>query len=200
MPRLAFWYEFASSYSYLAAMRIERLAAEAGVDVDWRPFLLGPIFAKNGWKSSPFNIYPERGRYMWRDMARWCERLDLPLRQPDPFPQNGLRAARIALVAAEKGWIADFTKAVFSAEFGMAADISEFECLAAIVGGLDRPADEVIAHSQDDEIKNRLRAATAEAERLHIFGAPSFVTEDGELFWGNDRLEEALDWAAKRHS
>ena len=67
-PKLEFWYEFASTYSYPAAMGIEALAETAGVEVVWRPFLLGPIFGEQGWNDSPFNIYPAKGRYMWRDM------------------------------------------------------------------------------------------------------------------------------------
>ena len=70
MPRLDFWYEFASTYSYLAAMRIEPLAKAAGVEVRWRPFLLGPIFKAQGMTTSPFNLYPLKGKHMWRDMAR----------------------------------------------------------------------------------------------------------------------------------
>ena len=98
-PVLEFWYEFASTYSYLAAMRIEPLAEAAGVDIRWRPFLLGPIFAAQGWTSSPFNLFPAKGRYMWRDMERQAAALGLPFRKPDPFPQNALLAARVASTA-----------------------------------------------------------------------------------------------------
>ena len=70
--RIQFWFEFASTYSYLSAMRIEEDAARLGVAVDWQPFLLGPIFAAQGWNTSPFNLYPAKGRYMWRDMERLC--------------------------------------------------------------------------------------------------------------------------------
>ena len=69
-PVLDFWYEFASPYSCLSALRIEELADEAGVTLRWRPFLLGPIFAAQGWNTSPFALYPSKGRYMWRDTAR----------------------------------------------------------------------------------------------------------------------------------
>ena len=100
-PTLEFWYEFASTYSYLSAMRIEPLAQAAGVDVRWRPFLLGPIFAAQGLTSSPFNLYPVKGRYMWRDMEREGARFGVPFKRPDTFPQNGLVAARVALYGAD---------------------------------------------------------------------------------------------------
>ncbi len=72
MPTLDFWFDFASTYSYPAAMRIGPLAAAAGVSLRWRPFLLGPIFKDQGWETSPFNLYPAKGRYMWRDLERIC--------------------------------------------------------------------------------------------------------------------------------
>ncbi len=73
-PVLDFWYEFASPYSCLSALRIEKLAEDAGVTLRWRPFLLGPIFAAQGWNTSPFALYPSKGRYMWRDTARRAHR------------------------------------------------------------------------------------------------------------------------------
>ena len=97
---LDFWFDFASTYSYPAAVRIGALAARADVRVRFRPFLLGPIFKAQGWTTSPFNLYPEKGRYMWRDLERLCADLDVPFRRPDPFPQNSLLAARVALVGA----------------------------------------------------------------------------------------------------
>ena len=94
MPTLDFWFDFASTYSYPAAMRIAPLAAEAGVAVRYRPFLLGPIFKAQGWDSSPFNVYEAKGRHMWRDLERLCADLALPFRRPESFPQNSLLAAR----------------------------------------------------------------------------------------------------------
>src|SRR6266581_7767160 len=102
MPALDFFYDFASTYSYPAAMRIAPLAAQAGVAVRFRPFLLGPIFKAQGWDTSPFNLYPARGRHMWRDLERLCAELKLPFRRPDPFPQNSLLAARVALAALDQ--------------------------------------------------------------------------------------------------
>ena len=95
--KLQFWFEFASTYSYPAVMRIDKAAAR-GISVEWRPFLLGPLFhAQQGMKDSPFNVVPVKGSYMWRDLERTCEKYGLPFRKPGRFPQNGLMAARITL-------------------------------------------------------------------------------------------------------
>ena len=194
-PVLEFWYEFASTYSYLSAMRIEALATEAGVDVRWRPFLLGPIFAAQGWNSSPFNLFPMKGRYMWRDMEREAARLGLPCYKPDPFPQNTLTAARVALHGVERGWTPAFTKGVYAKEFGEGRSIQEPTVIGEILSGLGLDAPGILKEAQGDANKTRLRALGEEAKSRGIFGAPTFFTEDGEMFWGNDRLEQALAWA-----
>jgi 2-hydroxychromene-2-carboxylate isomerase len=199
MPPLDFLFEFASTYSYLAAMRIDVLARRAGVSVRWRPFLLGPIFKAQGWDNSPFNLYPDKGRYMWRDLERTCAAMGLRFRRPDPFPQSSLLAARVALVGLAEGWGETFCRAVFAAEFGEGRHIAEQAVIADLLRALDVSVEPILARAQSEEIKAKLRAETDAAQRLGVFGAPSFVTGDGELFWGNDRLEQALAWAL-RHS
>jgi 2-hydroxychromene-2-carboxylate isomerase len=192
-----FWFEFASTYSYPAAMRIGALARERDVAVRWRPFLLGPIFKGQGWSTSPFNLYPAKGRYMWRDLERICAALGLPFVKPAVFPQNTLLASRIALLAFEQGWGEDLCRAVYAAEFGEGHDIGEPDTLAAILRRLGHDTDRLFAQAQSDPVKAQLRTQCEEAQALGIFGAPSFVTPDGELFWGNDRLETALEWISR---
>jgi len=190
------WYEFASSYSYLAVMRVEALARAAGVSLIWRPFLLGPVFLSLGWNDSPFNIYPPKGRYMWRDMQRLCDRYDIPFKLPSQFPRNGLIAARVALIGQDEPWIGDFSRAVLRANFGEDRDIGTPEVIADILTALGLDADALMARAGSDEIKQALREQTEKATNMGLFGAPSFVVGD-ELFWGNDRLEDALAWAVQ---
>ncbi|OYX51755.1 MAG: 2-hydroxychromene-2-carboxylate isomerase [Alphaproteobacteria bacterium 32-64-14] len=194
---LQFWFEFASTYSYPAVMRIDKAAAARGVSIEWRPFLLGPLFhAQQGLKDSPFNAVPVKGSYMWRDMERICERYSLPFRRPGRFPQNGLMAARITHSLGQEDR-PNFVKAVYQANFVHDRDISDPQILhaAARRAGLD-PL-ETLAAMTSEPVKQQLKDETAKAADLGIFGAPSFLTEDGELFWGNDRLEDALDWAVR---
>jgi 2-hydroxychromene-2-carboxylate isomerase len=197
MPTLDFWLEYASTYSYPAAERIAAAARATGVSIRWRPFLLGPIFQAQGWNTSPFNIYPQKGCYMWRDLERICESLDLPLRRLGQFPQNSILAARVALIGFAEGWGEEFSRAVYRAEFGEGGNIGDPAVIARLLGELKRDAAGVLERAQAAENKARLRSETEEAQRLGIFGAPSFVTADGELFWGNDRLEAALAWAKR---
>jgi 2-hydroxychromene-2-carboxylate isomerase len=185
VPALDFWFDFASTYSYLAAARIRTAAAKAGVLVRFRPFLLGPIFKAQGWDTSPFNLYEAKGRHMWRDMERLAADLALPFYRPDPFPQNSLLAARVALfgLTPENGqlWGEDFCLAVFAAQFAGGGRIDDPATLAAILSRLGADADAVLAGAQSDANKLRLRAQTEAAAKLGMFGAPSFTTADGEL-------------------
>ncbi|MDO8290892.1 MAG: 2-hydroxychromene-2-carboxylate isomerase [Parvibaculum sp.] len=194
--KLEFWFEYASTYSYPAAMRVEKLAKDAGVALVWRPFLLGPIFGAQGWNDSPFNIYPVKGQYMWRDMARLCEADGLPFKAPVQFPQNGLRAARITLIGNDEGWGADFTRAVYTANFGEQKDISDEAVLVSLLISLGLDAKDVLARANADANKARLKTQTEEAIKRGVFGAPSFFVGP-ELFWGNDRLEQAIVWAKR---
>lgn len=193
---LDFWYDFASTYSYPAVERIGAAAQEAGVAVHWRPFLLGPIFARQGWTDTPFKLYPVKGRYMWRDLQRLCDSLGLPWRRPSRFPQNGLLAARIVLAGAGAAWCIPFTRQVYQANFVHDRDIADPETLAQILRALGQNADAILEQAQHPDVKVRLRTETEEAERSGIFGAPSF-TIGAELFWGHDRMAQAIEWAAR---
>ena len=192
-PNIEFWFEFASTYSYLSALRLPELAQKAGVHVVWKPFLLGPIFAAQGWNTSPFNIYQVKGNYMWRDVARRAERFGLEFHRPDPFPQNSLLAARVAMVAPDGASRVNFCQNVFLAQFGAQQDISDPVVIAACAAAAKLPKGTLDA-AQTDENKHALRLATEQASRRGIFGAPAFFVGD-EMFWGDDRLSEALDWA-----
>lgn len=199
MKEITFWFEFASTYSYLSALRIAPLAKAAGVDVVWKPFLLGPIFAAQGLTTSPFNVYPEKGRYMWRDLARECEKYGLPVAQPpEVFPANGLLAARVATYGADAAWGADFVRGVYVAQFVDGQPLGDAGTVEAVLDGLGLDGAQIVAQvSADQGVKDALRGATQAAQAAGIFGAPSFTTVDGEMFWGNDRMEDAIAWAAR---
>ena len=197
MVTVQFWFEFASTYSYPAAMRISAQAEARGVQIDWRPFLLGPIFQAQGWNDSPFNLYPAKGRYMWRDLERICRKEGLAWQHPSRFPRPSLVAARVACLGASAGWGPAFVRAVYRANFVEDRDIGASAVIGAILTGLGLDAVTLMARAQMPEMKAQLRANTDQAMALGIFGAPSFVVGE-ELFWGHDRLDDALTWARER--
>ncbi len=192
--KIDFWFEFASTYSYPAAMRIEALAATRRVQIAWRPFLLGPIFKEQGWVDSPFNLIPAKGQYMWRDLQRICAAQNLPFRRPSEFPRNSLLAARVALRFATAPWLPEFVRAIYRANFEHDLDIASSAIVSDCLASMVENPEPILEAAQRPESKQQLRLQTEDAARLGIFGAPSFMVGN-ELFWGNDQLENALDWA-----
>lgn len=193
---LDFYYDFASTYSYLAALRMGPLSEAAGVDVHWRPILLGPIFAARGLTTSPFAADPEKGRHMWRDMERLAARHGLPaVVKPPVMPANSLLAARVAVCLNEASRPA-FSREIFHRAFARGQDIGEPEVVRQALAGLGHFSEDVMETAQAQANKDRLRAQTDAARAAGVFGAPTFICADGELFWGHDRLEMALEHAA----
>ena len=192
--KIDFWFEFGSTYSYPAAMRVEPLASHHGIGVNWRPFLLGAIFREQGLADSPFNLNPAKGRYMWRDLERTCEMLGIPFQRPSEFPRNGLLAARVACCFDNAPWLGDFVRAVYRANFVVDTDIADPTVISSCIEAAGEDPAAVLEQAQTPESKRKLREQTDEAMRIGIFGAPTVVVGD-ELFWGNDRLEDAIAWA-----
>lgn len=200
-PRIEFWCDFASTYSYLTIQRIAPVAAAAGVAVDWRPFLLGPIFAAQGWNTSPFNIYPAKGRFMFRDMARRAAAYGLPFRAEGALPVNSVAAARLAIAALADSPQADgpaFCRRVSHAQWGEAQAIDDDAVLDACARDVGLAPEALRARAAEPDMRPLLRHQTERAMALGIFGAPSFTVEredQSELFWGDDQLDDALAWA-----
>jgi 2-hydroxychromene-2-carboxylate isomerase len=197
MPELTFWFEFASTYSYLSAMRIEDMAKKANARLVWKPFLLGPIFKAQGWDTSPFNLYPAKGRYMIRDMERIASARGLAFHLPKPFPQNGVTAARLAIAGLEEGWTPAFVKAVYTFEFADGRNIADRAVLADALEAAGAAVEQAFARAETEVVKQALRSNTGEAQSKGLFGAPSFTTGSGEIFWGDDRLEQAFSWSGR---
>ena len=189
---LEFWFEFASNYSYLSVMRIEALAAPLGVAIHWRPFLLGPIFKSLGWSNSPFVLQREKGEYVWQDMVRECRKYALPWTRPSTFPRASLLPLRVALIGAQQNWIGEYCRRTMQVNFVADRDIDSPQSVSEVLGQMGLPSREIIAQAQDESNKLALRNQTTSAQAKGIFGAPTFIV-GGEMFWGNDRLDDALD-------
>ena len=193
--RIEFWFEFGSNYSYLSLMRIEATARPQDIQIVWKPFLLGPIFHALGMNNSPFVLQKEKGAYVRLDMERQCRKYGLRWTQPSTFPRLGVLPLRLALLGADQPWMGDFCRRVMELNFVLDQDINDAEAMAHILNELDLPATDLLAQAQSDAVKLRLREQTEVARQRGIFGAPTFFV-GSEMFWGNDRLDDALLFAA----
>ncbi|KZY32719.1 2-hydroxychromene-2-carboxylate isomerase [Roseovarius sp. HI0049] len=195
MGQIDFWYSIGSTYTYLTVWRIEEAARRAGVALRWRPFNVRTVMVAQD--NIPFLNKPVKAAYMWRDIGRRADRHGLTPRLPAPYPLAGLELAnRVAVLAEEEGWVAAYTRATYRRWFEEGLPAGEEPNLSASIAetGLD-PA-RVIDEAQGEATGAVLEALTEEAMALGVFGSPSFVT-GGEVFWGDDRLEDALDWARR---
>ncbi len=193
-PEIEFWFDFGSNYSYLSVMRIEAAAQGAGVRIAWKPFLLGPIFKAMGWETSPLLQHKAKADYMWQDMIRQCRKYDLPWTKPTTFPRVGVLPLRVALVGVEQPWIGAFCREIMRLNFAHDRDINTPEAVGEVLAALGLPSADILDAAVAEPNKLRLRTQTEEAAGRGIFGAPTFFVR-GEMFWGNDRLDDALAFA-----
>jgi 2-hydroxychromene-2-carboxylate isomerase len=196
MRRIDFWFDFASTYSYIAAMRIEDLCRDAGVTLTWMPFLLGPVFQLQGWNDSPFNLNERRGAYMWRDLERLSAKFGLRWKHPSVFPRASTLSARVACSIADEVWCGDFVRAVYTANFGDDLDIGDEKIVVGLVDGLGRDGNAILKRALEPERRGLLRTNTERAIEIGVFGAPNCVV-GRELFWGEEALEDAIAWSQR---
>ena len=184
-----FYFDFSSSYSYLALPGIDRLTRERNVEFDWKPIALGAIFKAR--QHAPPAPGSSKGDYVWRDVARTAEINEQPYHWPEPFPFNSIAAARIYwhLAAIDTDNAVPWARAVFHASYGEGRDCSSPEVLAAVAQGLGLDSDALLEATGDDSVKTKLKEVTGEAMERGVFGAPTFCVGD-EMFWGGDRLQQ----------
>ena len=199
MPAAAidFWFTMGSTYTALTAARHEALAAQAGVTIRLRPFK--SVGALTGGPALPFIAGTAKHRYMWRDIARRAEAIGMKLRLPVAYPApSGARANRVALLGVQEGWAAPYLRAAYRLWFaeglGNGGDENLHAALAE-AGQADQVA-RILAEADSDATVAALDAETDTARALGLFGSPSFVV-DGEVFWGDDHLEDAIAWAKR---
>lgn len=195
------FFDFGSNYSYPAVMLAEQAARERGITLSLRPILLGPIFAAQGYTEPPFVQYSTKGRYAFRDLERVCAELGLPWKKPSQFPRRGVLPTRIALLGVDAGWGGAFARRVFSLNFAEDREIDDEPTMRAVLAeilphGVD--VEDVLTRAVSPDNRERLRREVERAQSLGVFGAPTFVVGE-ELFWGHDRMRQALDWA-ERHA
>jgi len=186
MKRVEFFYDYASTYSYLAHREIEEIAERRGAELVFRPMVLGFVFKATG-NSMPAAV-PAKAAYMVQDVRRWVRKTGLPFHMPSVFPVNTIRALRGACAALADGTFPAYHHAVMKAYWADDQDIGDAEVLAGIAtaAGLDGAA--LVARCETEAVKAALKKNTDEAVARGVFGAPTFFVGDA-MFWGNDRLE-----------
>lgn len=183
---IEFFWEPGSPYTYLAATQIERIAAANGATVAWKPFLLGKVFEAR--KMTLPAAIPQKAQYMFKDLARWAQRYQVPVGMPKVFPVNSVLASRSAIAAGHAGHAAKASLALLTAYWGEGLDISNPEIVTAALNkaGLDGAA--LVAKTQDQAVKDELKTNTEDALQRGVFGAPTMFIGNA-MFWGNDRLD-----------
>jgi 2-hydroxychromene-2-carboxylate isomerase len=190
VPRLEFFFDCSSPWTYLAFHRVEEVAASARAELVWRPILVGGVF--NAVNASVYdqraNPVPAKLRYHAKDLQDWAMHYGLEIRWPSVFPVNSVKAMRGCLVAHENGRLPDFARAVFEAYWGRGEDISRDEVLAplATVAGLSSA--EFFERIAGPDVKSRLRANTDELIERGGFGSPTLFVDRDDMYFGNDRL------------
>lgn len=192
-PTIEFWIGYGSTYSYLSTMRIERIAESAGLIVDWKPFNIRAMMIEKGLPTGPFVPRPEKLAYMWRDLERRAQRRGLPYVKPPQYPVDTQKTVRVAFLAATEGWCGRFSRKVFEMNFVEGRSIGARGNLEAALTEIGMDAERIIRRAQEQDIEDGLAAQTRRAIDLGMFGSPHFRVGE-ELFWGDDRLEDAIEW------
>jgi 2-hydroxychromene-2-carboxylate isomerase len=187
-----FWFTMGSTYSYLSVMRISERERTAGVTFRWRPFHLLIILQEM--KHVPFADKPTKSAYMWRDIERRAAMYGIPVRVPAPYPakQSGV-ANLIATVGMQEGWGEDYVGAAYRRWFQLGEETGSEPNLSASLREIGQDPSRVLSLAESDNTKAAMMAETDTARELGIFGSPTFAV-GRELFWGDDRLEDAISW------
>ena len=189
-----FWIGYGSTYTYLSVMRIDALAERAAVALVWKPFNIRALMVEKGLPKGPFVPRPDKLAYMWRDLERRAQRRGLPYARPPVYPVDSQACVRVAFLAAQEGWCSAFSRRVFRMNFVEGRPIGGPGNLEAALEALGRDPAPTIRRAHATDIEDGLAEQTRRAIDIGVFGAPTFRVGD-ELFWGDDRLEDAIEWA-----
>lgn len=191
---LDFFFYIGSTYSYLSVYRADEIARRANVKLRWRPFNVRAIMLEQN--NRPFIGKPAKLRYMWRDLERRAARHGIPFKGIPEYPVDPESlAGRVAYVAAQEGWCAEFSKEIYRLWFLEGKPPGTPDHAASVIALLGRDPEIAIMRANSPEIRASYDAETEMAKSLGIFGSPTFVCGK-EIFWGDDRLEDAIEWAS----
>ena len=189
---IEFWFSVGSTYTYLSVMRLAEVERVSGIPFVWRPFSVRQIMIEMD--NIPFRTKPVKAAYMWRDIERRAAIYGLSARVPAPYPlQEWDTANRVAVLGAEEGWVADYARATYRRWFEEGQEPGIEPNLSDSLREIGQDPARVLERAAGPEIGAAYEAATERARKLGIFGSPTFVLGN-ELFWGDDRLDDAIAW------
>lgn len=191
-----FWFTTGSTYTYLSVMRLGAIAKTEGVTFRWRPF--AGVRALTG--TPPFPDGASKTRYMWRDIERRAAKYAIPLRLPVPYPSADLRLANcVAVLGMREGWGEQYVCAAYRRWFQHGEANGGEQNLRTTLTECGQNFERVVAQARSEATQHDLDAETEVARRIGLFGAPSYVI-GSEIFWGDDRLEDAINWSKHGHA
>lgn len=186
------WFSIGSTYTYLTVMRLPAVARATGIPFRWRPFSVRQIMIEMD--NIPFRTKPVKAAYMWRDIERRAALYGLRARVPAPYPlQQWDVANRVAVLGAGEGWVADYAQATYRRWFEKGLEPGLDPNLSDSLREIGQDPARVLPRAASAEIGEAYEAATNDARKLGIFGAPTFAVGN-EIFWGDDRLDDAIAW------
>jgi 2-hydroxychromene-2-carboxylate isomerase len=190
-----FWFTVGSTYTYLTVSRLHEVEAATGIRFRWRPFNARAIMQEMS--NVPFATKPIKLAYMWRDVERRASKYGLPIKVPAPYPlKNFDLASRVAVLGEMEGWCTNYVRASYRRWFLEGKEVGAEPNLSESLSEIGQDPDRVIAAANAESVGRAYDGNTNEARRLNIFGSPSFVV-GGEVFWGDDRLDDAIAWQTK---
>ena len=190
---IEFWFSIASTYTYLTVGRMADIVGRTEIEIRCNPFNVRSIMIEQN--NIPFRTKPVKLAYMWRDIERRAALYGLPFAGPAPYPLKDVSVADgVALLGAREGWCLEYTAAVYRRWFIGQQDMSNDEQIGAALKEADQSPERLIALARGDAVQRDLVSATERAKELGVFGSPTFVV-GREVFWGDDRLDDAITWA-----
>jgi 2-hydroxychromene-2-carboxylate isomerase len=187
-----FWFTMGSTYSYLSVMRIAEREKSAGVQFRWRPFHLLIILQEM--KHIPFADKPTKSAYMWRDIERRAALYGIPVRVPAPYPARKSGFANlVATIGTQEGWGDEYVRAAYRRWFQLGQETGSEPNVSESLRDIGQDPSRVLPLAESESTKATLTGETDIARELGIFGSPTFAV-GRELFWGDDRMEDAISW------
>ena len=196
MKPIDFWFSIGSTYTYLTVTRLQEVEQQTGATFNWRPFSVRAIM--QAMNNVPFKGKPAKEQYMWRDLERRASGYGIPIQLPVEYPLEHFdRANRVAIVAHQEGWCDVYVRKTYQLWFNGGPAAGSDDNLAQSLEQTGQSVERVLQLASSDETEDAYVTATSEAQTLGIFGSPSFIVDSRELFWGDDRLEDAIAYARR---